>query len=279
MAPPDPASAVIVKSATGSGGQSWVGSPSAVRVGDEIVIAYRLRDPAHRGYAVEIARSADGVRFQTLLSISKEQMDCESLERPALVLTGDGTWRLYLSCATIGTKHWRVELLEAPAPEDFDPASRQVVLPGDSRLAVKDPVVATSADGVTWTWHGPPLTPRPGQWDARGVRITAVRFTDDGVIAFYDGRATAEQNCEERTGLAAGAEPGAFAAIGRGCVAAADHAGYGLRYLTIVDLGDGRERLYYELTNARGSHDLVTELRRAGVSAAPVTAAEAAPAA
>jgi len=108
-----------------------------------------------------------------------------------------------------------------------------------------------------------------------------VRFTDDGVIAFYDGRATAEQNCEERTGLAAGAEPGAFAAIGTGCVAAADHAGYGLRCLTIVDPGDGRERLYYELTNAGGSHDLVTELRSAWVrvSAAPDTAAEAAPAA
>jgi hypothetical protein len=310
MAPPDPAGAVIVKSATGSGGQSWVGSPSAVRVGDEIVIAYRLRDPARRGYAVEIARSADGVHFRTLRSISKEQMGCESLERPALILTGDGTWRLYLSCATIGTRHWRVELLEAPEPEDFDPACRRVVLPGDGRLAVKDPVVveragrwhlwasvhllddpghtdrmrtdyATSADGVTWTWHGPALTPRPGQWDARGVRITAVRFTDDGVIAFYDGRATAEQNCEETTGLATGAEPGAFAAIGTRCVAAADHAGYGLRYLTIVDLGDGRERLYYELTNARGSHDLVTELRPAWVrmGAASGTAAEAAPAA
>jgi len=195
MAPPDPARAVIVKSATGSGGQSWVGSPSAVRVGDQIVIAYRLRDPADRGYAV--AMSADGVHFQTLLSISKEQMDCESLERPALVLTGDGTWRLYLSCATVGTKHWRVELLEAPAPEDFDPASRQVVLAGDSRLAVKDPVVveragrwhlwasvhllddpgqtdrmrtdyATSADGVAWTFHGPALTPRPGSGTRAG---------------------------------------------------------------------------------------------------------------
>src|SRR6266581_6905536 len=169
MAPPDPASAVIVKSATGSGGQSWVGSPSAVRVGDEIVIAYRLRDPAHRGYAVEIARSADGVRFQTLLSISKEQMDCESLERPALVLTGDGTWRLYLSCATIGTKHWRVELLEAPAPEDFDPASRQVVLPGDSRLAVKDPVVVERA-GRWHLWASAHLLDDPATWPVGRTR-------------------------------------------------------------------------------------------------------------
>ncbi len=307
MAPPDPVTAVIVKSASGSGGQSWVGSPSAVRVGDQILMAYRLRDAARRGYAVEVARSDDGVHFETLASISKEQMNCESLERPALVVTGDGTWRLYLSCATAGTKHWRVELIEAAAPEEFDPADRRVVLPGDSRLAVKDPVVveqgghwhlwasvhpledpdqtdrmrtdyATSPDGVRWTWQGTALAPRPGEWDARGVRIAAVRLTDDGIAAFYDGRATAEQNCEERTGLAEGSEPGALTALGAGCVAQAEHPGHGLRYMTVVDLGDGLERIYYELTNARGSHDLVTEVRPAWVrvgAAADVAAEQA----
>ncbi|MGN6794069.1 MAG: hypothetical protein ACTHJW_16910 [Streptosporangiaceae bacterium] len=295
MAPPDPASAVIVRSAAGSGGQSWVGSPSAVRIGDDIVMAYRLRDEVRRGHAVEVARSADGVHFQTLVSISKEQMACESLERPALVLTSSGTWRLYLSCATAGTKHWRVELIEANSPEEFDPARRRVVLPGDSTQAVKDPVIvehagkwhlwasvhplddpdhtdrmhtdyATSTDGLVWTWQGTALAPRPGEWDARGVRVAAVRFSDDGVTAFYDGRATAEQNCEERTGIAEGSEPGALIALGTMCVGEAGHAGFGLRYLTVVDLGEGYERLYYELTNARGSHDLVTELRPASMT-------------
>lgn len=290
MAPPDPATAVVIKSAAGAGGQMWVGSPSAVRVGDEIVIAYRLREPGRRGYAVEVARSADGVSFRTLVSISKEQLDCESLERPALVRTEEGTWRLYLSCATAGTKHWRVELIEAPAPENFDPARSRVVLPGDDSHAVKDPVIvahgglwhlwaavhplddpaqtdrmttgyATSPDGLAWTWHGTALSPRPGEWDARGTRVSAVRFTPYGVTAFYDGRATADQNCEERTGIAEGADPGELAAIGTSWVAEAEFPGYGLRYLTIVDLGDGSERIYYELTNARGSHDLVTELR------------------
>ena len=310
MAPPDPASAVIVKSAAGSGGQNWVGSPTAVRVGNEIVLAYRIRDEVRRGYAVEVARSADGVHFETLVSISKQQMGCESLERPALMLTGQGTWRLYLSCATPGTKHWRVDLIEAQAPEEFDPAHRRTVLPGDSLLAVKDPVIvehagqwhlwasvhplddpdhtdrmrtdyATSADGLTWTWQGTALAPRPGEWDARGVRVAAVRLSEDGVTAFYDGRASAEQNCEERTGIAEGASPGALAALGTTCVGEAGHAGFGLRYLTVVDLGDGQERLYYELTNATGSHDLVTELRPAWMRTdlTPALAAEQATAA
>ena len=292
IAPPDPARAVIVSPAPGTGRESWAGSPSAVSVGGEIFLAYRLRLPRRRGYAVAVARSADGVHFQTLTSIRKEQMDCESLERPALLRAEDGTWRLYLSCATYGTKHWRVELVEAASPDAFDPARRVLVLPGDAARAVKDPVIArhddrwhlwasvhpltdpdqtdrmatdyaTSADGLTWTWHGTALRPRPGEWDQRGARVAAVRFGRHGVTAYYDGRASAAQNCEERTGIAAGADPGTLTAAGGGPAAESGHAGHGLRYLTVVDLGDGRERLYYELTNAGGSHDLVTEVRPA----------------
>jgi hypothetical protein len=291
-ATPDPASAVVVAKAPGIGGEAWAGSPSAIVADGEIYVAYRLRAPERRGFAVEVARSADGVNFQTLVTISKEQMDSESLERPSLAVTQDGTWRLYLSCATHGTKHWRVELIEAASPGAFDPATRRVVLPGDSDNGVKDPVIvwhdgrwhlwasvhplgepdhtdrmtteyATSPDGLTWTWHGTALAPRPGEWDARGVRVAAVWFTDEGVTAYYDGRATAEQNCEELTGVAAGPEPGSLQAVGTAPIARSPYPAYGLRYLAVVGLGDGTERIYYELTNAAGSHDLVTELRPA----------------
>jgi hypothetical protein len=287
---PDPGNACLVAPAPGTGLGAWAGSPSAIRVGGDIYLAYRLRTADRRGYAVRVAKSADGVSFQPLVSIGKEAMDAESLERPALILTRDGTWRLYLSCATPGTKHWRVELIEADAPDAFDPAGRRVLLPGDGARAVKDPVVryhdgawhlwasvhpltepdhtdrmateyASSPDGIDWTWRGTALGPRPGEWDARGVRVTAVRFTPAGVAAYYDGRATAEQNCEERTGIAMGSSPASLVAQGDAPVAESPTAGLGLRYMTVVRLGEGRERLYYELTNASGSHDLVTELR------------------
>jgi hypothetical protein len=290
--PPLPELSVVAIEPPGAHPGSWAGAPSAVLVGDEIVMAYRIRLPVEngRGIGVAIARSADGQRFETIQTIRKAELDAESLERPALVVTPDGTWRLYLSCATWGTKHWRIELLEGSAPDAFDTRKRQLVLPGEAATrAVKDPVIvyragtwhlwasvhpladaantdrmtteyATSADGVDWTWHGPALLPRPGEWDSRGVRVTAARFVPGGVVAYYDGRASAAENFEERTGLAVGSTPDELTAVGSAPIAQSPGS-LGLRYLSMLDLGDGRERLYYEMTRADGSHELRTELR------------------
>jgi hypothetical protein len=306
---PEPERSVVAVEPPGAEPGTWAGAPSALMVGEEIFLAYRLRRPVGkgRGYAVAVARSADGVRFETVAVIGKDEMDTESLERPALVLTPDGTWRLYLSCATWGTQHWRVELLEASALDKFEPRQRTTVLPGDSGSAVKDPVIvrhggswhlwasvhplddpastdrmrtdyATSPDGIDWTFHGPALSPRPGAWDARGVRVSAVRFGTDGVVAYYDGRASAKENYEERTGIAVGISPAELTAVGSAPLGFSAEGAGGLRYVQIVDLGDGRERMYYELTRADGRHELRTELRFAPAwSASGVVSAEAAP--
>ncbi|GAA4588755.1 hypothetical protein GCM10023194_41270 [Planotetraspora phitsanulokensis] len=288
---PKPERSVVAVPPPGDGAGFWAGAPSAVSRDGWIYLAYRLRRPIGegRGYAVEVARSADGVHFETLLTISKEQMNTESLERPTLVVTPDGKWRLYLSCATYGTKHWRVEVMEAADPAAFDPAAARVVLPGDLKTGVKDPVIlhhggmwhlwaschpledaqeadqmvtdyATSLDGLDWAWQGTALDRRPGAWDSRGVRVSAVTFTGETVIAYYDGRASAEENYEERTGVAIGPDPSTLTATGNGPAAQSGHARGGLRYLAIVPV-DGGHRLYYELTRADGAHELRTELR------------------
>ncbi|GAA2327154.1 hypothetical protein [Dactylosporangium salmoneum] len=283
----DGAHVVVEPPATGPG--TWAGAPSALRVGGEVFLAYRLRRPIGegRGYANVIARSIDGIAFTTVAEVHKDRFGGASLERPALAVTPQGRWRLYVSVATPGTKHWRVDLLEADEPEKLGEAPAVTVLPGDATAGVKDPVLhfdgrgwhlwasvhplesaehadrmstwyATSPDGVAWTWRGVALAPRPGAWDARGVRVSAVVPTGGGLSVAYDGRATAEENWEERTGTAtapllAGGTFGPMTAS-LDPPTGSPFAPHGLRYLTAVP-----GRIYYEATRADGAHELRTE--------------------
>ncbi|SEG54290.1 hypothetical protein SAMN04489712_106148 [Thermomonospora echinospora] len=268
----------------------WAGAPSACLVDGTTYLAYRLRRPigAGRGYAVVVARSQDGERFETLAVIDKDRMSAESLERPALVVTEDGAFRLYVSCATPGTKHWRVEVLEAADPAAFDPVRSNVVLPGSRLVGVKDPVIrhdgdkwhlwaschpladpdeadqmvtdyATSANGLEWVWQGTVLTGRPGRWDARGVRVSTVIPHEGRTVAFYDGRASAAENYEERTGVAVGQGYSVLVPQGEEPLGASPHAGGGLRYLDAVRVPGEGWRVYYEVTRADGAHELRTE--------------------
>ena len=290
---PDLSKSEVAIEAPGNGPGFWVGGSSAVEAGGEIYMAYRTRQPIElgRGQGVVIAKSTDGIHFSSITTISKESMDAESLERPTLIRTPEGKWRLYLSCATTGTKHWRVELIEADDPRGFSAKNRKVVMPGSENWGVKDTVIqfrdglwhcwatmhplnmagaedrmvsdyAASEDGVKWDWHGTCLEPgNDSTWDTRGRRITAVHFAPEGIVAFYDGRASALENYDERTGIATGATPDQFNAISTDDPVAESPDGKALRYLDIVPLASGDYRLYYEAAQLNGSHELRTELR------------------
>jgi hypothetical protein len=246
-----------------------------------------------RGFRNVVAVSEDGLNFDEVVSVERGQFGAASLERPALTVTPDGRWRLYVSCATENSKHWRVDVVEASTLPELATATPQTVLAGSAGTAVKDPVVvwdsgqwhlwasvhpleswdnadrmttdyATSPDGLEWTWHGTVLAGREGQWDARGVRISSVAVNGDEIVASYDGRARADQNWEELTGVAVGnrLDDGCFGrltAFSSEPLRSPNDPG-GLRYLSAIRLPDGNARVYYELTCPDGSHELRTEL-------------------
>jgi hypothetical protein len=288
---PRPEQAAVVVPAAGPGEGSWAGAPSAVLADGTFWLAYRVRRPVPegRGVAVVLARSSDGVAFETVGRLGQTSFGAASLQRPALVPRPDGGWRIYLSCATPGSKHWWIEAVDAATVASLPEGRSTVVLPGDAHTGVKDPVVrvdasgwhmwvcchpldeageedrmtsryASSHDGLAWTVHEEVLAPRPsGGWDRRGTRITAV-FGEPPVAAMYDGRASAAENWHERTGVAVRDTDGLFLPAGEAPVAASPHAPGTLRYVSPVPLHGGGYRLYYEMARPDGAHDLVTQL-------------------
>ena len=277
---PGSAPAIVAVPAPGSGQGFWNGSSTAALDEDgSFVVAYRLRmgNTPESPAATIVARSDDGETLTTVATLDKSQFDAMSMERPALVRTDSGRWRLYTCCATKGSKHWWIDVLEADDPEDFEDADPRTVFPGDDNWGVKDPIVhhagsgwqawicchpldepdeedrmftgyATSEDGLKWDWHGIVMSPRPGKWDARGARLTTV--LPDG-RASYDGRATKEENWFERTGLAK--------REGEAIVQFGDEPVSDARYLDVVPLPEGGYRIYYEARLPDNSHELRTE--------------------
>ena len=274
----------VAAPAPGAGIGWWAGASSAALDDDgSFVIAYRVRTGAAGRGSTVVARSPDGAHLTTVAELNQTRFDAASMERPAIVRTDDGRWRLYVcSASKPPSKHWWIDLLEADDPAAFADAEVRSVFPGDASVGVKDPLVrrmsdggweawicchpldepdeedrmttayATSRDGVSWDWHGTVLAPRLGTWDQRGARLTAV--LPDGRAA-YDGRASKEENWFERTGLArlTGERPGALEQVGDASVIDA-------RYLDVLPLPTGGYRIWYEARLPDESHELRTEL-------------------
>jgi hypothetical protein len=280
----------LVVPAPDHGPGNWAGAASAVVVDGVFWLTWRVRRPLTdgRGVAVVVARSDDGIHFEPVADVTRDAFGAESFERPVLVALPDGGWRLYLSCATPGSKHWWVDSLTAPTPESLPRGERRIVLRGDEHTAVKDPVVTggpdgwemwlcchpldepgqedrmttrrlTSADGLSWLDHGEVLAGRPGEWDARGARVTTVLPGDPGAV-LYDGRIDAAANWYETTGLA---RWDGHRLVPDASVApiASPHSDGAFRYASAVALPDGRTRFYVEMARPDGAHDLVTCVR------------------
>ena len=94
-----------------------------------------------------IARSPDGERLEAVGVLDESQFGATGMERPALARTPDGRWRLWVCCATPGSAHWWIDVLEAATPEALAAAEPRPAFPGDERTGVKDPIVHRVATG------------------------------------------------------------------------------------------------------------------------------------
>ncbi len=144
----DPLAGQVVREPLGSGGGWWAGAPGAFydEVTGRFYLTYRLRGPRPmRGAISRIAVSDDGLAFEDIAELRREQLDSDSIERCAILRGLDGRWRWFISYVDPATSQWRTDLVLADSPEQLCIAQRQPVwtcadLPGIE--GVKDPYVA-----------------------------------------------------------------------------------------------------------------------------------------
>lgn len=198
----DPDAGNVIAEPPGSGYGYWAGAPSAVYDPEagHFYCYYRLRWPlgGRRGGQCRVVSGPDPTAsptgWKTVWEASREDFGANSIERGSLIRDPfSGEWRLYI-CAetsqpydrTPGT--WRVDLLQAPSIEGFDPQRRRIVMdaPMYGVSHVKDPVVLVlGGEYIALTsvgWRDQHLGPdADGIIHSRGRGLIALHRSLDGI--------------------------------------------------------------------------------------------------
>ncbi len=129
----------------GEGPGYWAGAPSIFYDNGIFYLNYRLRKPRGegRGYESRLAKSENGINFETIWSVKREELNTESIERATLIKGIDEKYRLYISFVDPEDQKWRIDLIEAEEVKDLDVSKRKKVFTPSCIGAegVKDPYV------------------------------------------------------------------------------------------------------------------------------------------
>jgi hypothetical protein len=137
----------------------WAGAPSiAIGPDGTTYMAARLRESisprGRRGYEVRLLASEDGIRFDTIARVKREEVPIKGFERPALIYDESrGVFRLYL-CGPWphgGCEEWCIlRLDDVKDPRDFEPGTAEPVLCSEPRQGEKDYSVRGYKDPFVW---------------------------------------------------------------------------------------------------------------------------------
>lgn len=204
----------------------WAGAPSVVRDNAGIFwMACRMRmadaPRGLRGYEIRILQSGDGIHFEKVRSIRREDVPVPGFERPALLIDPlSHKFRLY-GCGPWQEGPWRIIKFEdADSPDQFVPTSAKPVISPIDKLherdvppdEYKDPVILyaegayhcyvigvvrrterifhfMSADGETWEPVGSPYDSimKLDGWHDFYVRPASILPLGAGHLFIYEG--------------------------------------------------------------------------------------------
>jgi len=113
--------------------------------------------------------------------------------------------------------------------------------------------LATSRDGLTWSWAGIVLAARDRGWDRATARLTAAVREGRRWLGFYDGAGSLAENYEERCGLARSDDLRTWDRLSHdGAEIGTSSGPDGVRYVATTEAGD----IFWEHTRADESHEL-----------------------
>lgn len=143
----DPARAEVVMLPEAPEAGYWTGCPGVLYEPERgrWLMTYRRRRPrghpgGERGWRCAVAASDDGVDFTDVWAVESRQLGTDSMERFSLLPTPDG-YQLYLSYVDPADSRWRIDVVDAAAPDAFDLAAARPALTaaGTGTEGVKDP--------------------------------------------------------------------------------------------------------------------------------------------
>ena len=207
----------------------WAGAPSVVRdQNGTFWMAARMRSPEHprglRGYEIRILKSADGINFQEVHNVHREDVPIPGFERPALLIDPvTGKFKLYL-CGPWQKGPWCIlKLTDVDDPTQFKGSTAKPVITAPEKsyardisvLEYKDPFIIyaqeqyhcyvigyirrnerlfhfTSDDGERWKPAGDvnqPIMDLTG-WHNFFIRPSSVLPLGVGYLFIYEGSST-----------------------------------------------------------------------------------------
>jgi len=205
----------------------WAGAPSVCRdARGTFWMACRMREGQSprglRGYEIRILRSDDGVRFEAVHSIPRQQVPIPGFERPAILYDAQSDRFSLYGCGPYEEGPWCIlRFDDAACPTDFVPATcRPVISPGppprDNRIShvsgYKDPFIFcengvfhcftigvfraertyhfTSYNGESWQMVGQGPAFDQGGWHSFCTRPASVLPLGAGYLLVYEGAAS-----------------------------------------------------------------------------------------
>jgi hypothetical protein len=204
----------------------WAGAPSVVRDKEGTFwMACRMRTAEGprglRGYEIRILKSSDGIHFEPVHKLGREEVNIPGFERPALLIDPvTGRFKLY-GCGPWQGGPWSIiKFDDADSPELFRPDTAKVVIGPPKKThefdvppeEFKDPVIIhangayhcyvigvvrrterifhfTSVDGESWQPVGNPYEPIMDLqgWHDFYVRPASVLPVGAGYLFIYEG--------------------------------------------------------------------------------------------